>query len=299
MTTPTPDYERLCRLVAQGDREAARALIPLTRRAGDLAWSLRAADVLAAEDVTPWTVQTPWIELIVIPRGPFWSGWWKLEVQDVPTFALARHPVTNAQYHAFLKDSGYEPSPRPTNYLKHWKKADAPPEEIWDHPVRWISWRDALACCAWAGLTLPTALMWQKAARGLDGRPAPWGHAKASPDLLRFKARTTGPVDEFAHVRSAWGCVGMLGNVSCWCLPSDMANIDPKAILQRHPRPDVPINQQNQPICGVSADCHGPTHVHAAAACVGLPTGCYKYTGFRPAITSAISPALFSEFPSP
>ncbi|GEM_PF-570673 len=101
-------------------------------------------------------------------------------------------------------------------------------EEDW--PVMGISWEDAVAFAAWRrkregfAYRLPTAVEWEKAARGVDARLYPWGHGsddsfcnnnRAFPDGIHPAGVRAMPADE-----SPYGVRGLGGNGSDPCLES-------------------------------------------------------------------------------
>lgn len=106
-----------------------------------------------------------------------------------------------------------------------------------DHPMTMVSWFGARAYCEFYGYQLPSEIEWEKAARGTDGRPYPWGgdilrenanfYASRDPyeDMTSFGSRTT-PVGFYnghtydgyvtIHSPSPYGLYDMAGNVWQW-----------------------------------------------------------------------------------
>ncbi|MBX3469320.1 MAG: SUMF1/EgtB/PvdO family nonheme iron enzyme [Planctomycetes bacterium] len=103
-------------------------------------------------------------------------------------------------------------------------------------PARRVSWEEARAYAAWAGLRLPTRAEWTRAALGDDGRPFPWGEAEPGPPRVNTPpARQGGQLvlgagdhgrPEAVTARPAGaspvGCLHMIGNVAEW-----VADVDP------------------------------------------------------------------------
>jgi formylglycine-generating enzyme required for sulfatase activity len=168
-------------------------------------------------------------EMILIPRGSFrvgltkeqlrpaggaWRSQYADGMRDIPTFRIAKFPVTNAEYSRFVKAAGH----RPPN---HWG-ANVPPAHLLDHPVVHIGRGSAEAYCRWLSkergqpFRLPTEWEWEKAARGTDGRLSPWGNVWDK-SRCHVGKRTTAPVN--AHTPdgdSPYGVADMVGNVREW-----------------------------------------------------------------------------------
>ena len=133
---------------------------------------------------------------------------------EIGAFEIARTPVTQAQFAAFMADGGYRRAElwteRDWSWLsheavdrpRHWR-AEAP-----DHPVAGVSAHEADAFARWAGLRLPTEFEWERAARGLV--------SSAGCGNLGAALGATSAVGRFPGGRSADGAYDLLGNVWEW-----------------------------------------------------------------------------------
>jgi len=92
-----------------------------------------------------------------------------------------------------------------------------------DHPVTETTWAGALAYCSWRGARLPTEVEWEAAARGLVGRPFPWGDAMPTPELavIGLPSGTTVPVGSRPKGATPEGVLDMAGSLLEWTSSRD------------------------------------------------------------------------------
>ena len=152
------------------------------------------------------------LDWVDVPGGEYAIGRDRTSarVVEVERFELARTPVTNGQYRAYVAETG----------------AAAPPlldggDEL---PVTFVDWFDAAAFCAWAGGRLPTEIEWEKAARGTDGRRFPWGDEEDPARAVvgaGLKRGEPAPVGSRPDGASPYGLLDMAGNVWEWTADAD------------------------------------------------------------------------------
>jgi toxoflavin biosynthesis protein ToxD len=159
----------------------------------------------------------------------------KREVRSQPTFCISRHLVTNADYQAFVQATGYPPPGisesdyQKQGFLVHpystvkpylWQGNQHPQGKA-KHPVVLIAYADAQAFAQWKGkqdgatYRLPTALEWEKAARGTKGQYFPWGNQWRA-DAVNWAGsgeNQTSAIGAYPLSRSPYGVEDMSGNV--------------------------------------------------------------------------------------
>ncbi|MEM7405123.1 MAG: selenoneine synthase SenA [Pseudomonadota bacterium] len=168
----------------------------------------------------------------------------------IEPFRIARAPVTNTQFAAFVDGGGYDDERlwEPAGWA--WRqRADAEHPIYWqrdgaggwlqrrferwvelppDQPVIHVNWFEAKAWCRWANRRLPSEAEWESAALGrpttrgeLDEEKTryPWGDEPPGLARCNLDGRSLGPIDVAAlpATDSQFGCRQMLGNVWEWC----------------------------------------------------------------------------------
>lgn len=125
-------------------------------------------------------------------------------------FLIDETPVTNSQYHQFVKETGYV-SKVGLNFLKHWVNGEVPSGKE-DHPVVYVSLDDARAYALWTGKRLPTEHEWQFAGQGNSKNIYPWGERMENGFCNGGETGDTTSVKAFPKGKSAFGCYDLCGN---------------------------------------------------------------------------------------
>jgi iron(II)-dependent oxidoreductase len=206
----------------------------------------------------PAAAEAPWGGDVTLAGGTFRLGaelggyfvfdnekW--AHLVELRPFAIARAPVTQAEFAAFVEDDGYRRRPlwgpegwawreragatQPAYWRRQaggWQRRDF---DRWillepHRPVIHVNWYEAEAYCRWAGRRLPTEAEWEAAASGppVDGRKRlfPWGDGAPTAQRANLDGRALGCVGVAALPAgdSPCGCRQMIGNVWEWTADS-------------------------------------------------------------------------------
>jgi sulfatase modifying factor 1 len=176
-------------------------------------------------------------------------------------FRIAATTVTNAEFASFVRATGYitqaeaagssfvfylQVAPQVRSSIRRvvsglpwwvqvddacWQRPEGPGSHILergDHPVVHVSWFDAQAYCAWAGVRLPSEAEWEFAARGgLHERRYVWGDEMpptAPCNIWRgvfphepLSGWQPGTVAARSFAPNGYGLYNAAGNVWEWC----------------------------------------------------------------------------------
>lgn len=188
---------------------------------------------------------------------------------NVSAFAVAKFPITNAQFAKFIEADGYEqkkwwtdagwearekgwawdedrvckPTDKPWIEPRYWQ------DKKWngaEYPVVGVSWYECLAFCHWLSditgnkIMLPTEQQWQRAAQADTNWAYPWG-----PDFetsrcnasvgQNWRENSTSYVTRYeGRGESPFGVVDMSGNVCEWCLTEyESGNVEINKVTKR------------------------------------------------------------------
>jgi formylglycine-generating enzyme required for sulfatase activity len=158
-----------------------------------------------------------WIDRLIDPAyAPAFRRWILKEYPAhrvcLRPFLMARFPVCNGEYRAYLADRGGRSPESLTRALPD------------DHPVWGVRFEEALAYIDWLrerdgrAFRLPTEAEWECAAAGPDRRRYPYGDTfdPSRCNTVHSGRGTTSAVDDYPEGASGHGVWDMAGNVEEW-----------------------------------------------------------------------------------
>ena len=171
--------------------------------------------------------------MVLIPAGSFTMGRNNGPPDEkpahqvfLPAFRIDKNLVTVAEYAKFIQVKGpvgpngemYLDVEDPDTLIHRRGGTWLPDQGFENYPAGEMSWYGAVAYCKWLDKRLPSEAEWEKAARGTDGRPYPWGNEKPRPDLAFFGGfrGEVVPVGQFPAGASPFGVLDMAGQVWEW-----------------------------------------------------------------------------------
>lgn len=153
--------------------------------------------------------------LLAVPSGPFMMGHGHADDPEhtvtLSDFWIYSTEVTNAQY-ANCVAQGMCTVPDAIDDPNYAALAGR------NQPVVGVTYQQAQDYCASVNASLPTEAQWEKAARGPDGNPYPWGSDDPACDLLNYGGcvKQVSDVTQYAKGKSYYGALNLEGNVYEW-----------------------------------------------------------------------------------
>lgn len=243
------EFERHCRVAEESTRKrdwaaAEEALLAALR--------IMPREAVVLEMVERYlSVRPPPPGMVYVPAGTFVCGADDGDPGEAPRrqgvlehgFYIDLTEVTNAQYEEFVRDTRRPPPPL-------WGGKELPPGTH-NLPVAAVSWHDAQAYAQWVGKRLPTALEWERAARGTDGRRYPWGNDWNDKNGVFLLAPAE--VGRAEKDRSPHGCADMAGNVAEWTADAPVPDAGGLRVVKGAGWTGLEQDRRFVPVCGVPA----------------------------------------------
>lgn len=159
-------------------------------------------------------LNTPAGRMVLVPAGAFLAGEDR-HTENLPDFYIDQTEVTNEAYGRFCRER--------LRALPEGFRPDRP-----NYPIVNITFADAQEFAKWAGKRLPTMLEWEKAARGTDGRPFPWG-SESDPSRANIASKPgLMPVDSYLAGESPYHVLNLVGNA--WEFVDQIQTPSPSAL---------------------------------------------------------------------
>jgi iron(II)-dependent oxidoreductase len=139
------------------------------------------------------------------------------------TYEMDRDEVSLGEYLAFLQRQKMHPSDELQKLLWHVITVHFISDQILSRwPALYVTWTEANDLCAAKHARLPTEAEWEKAARGSEGIPYPWGDAVPNSTRAMFgqhhvhEIPILAAVDSYEEGKSPYGLHHMAGNIAEW-----------------------------------------------------------------------------------
>ena len=162
-------------------------------------------------------------ELILIPEGAMLFGTndeyelilGSVPLQEIylPAFYIGQYEVTNSQYKLCVTYGNCTVPLEQSDYQDPAKQ---------DHPVTYVTLFQANNYCQWVGQRLLNEMEWERAARGTDGKPWPWGEQTPSSEFINMPGADSLPTEGSQSAtsnimgNSPDGVYNLVGNVWEW-----------------------------------------------------------------------------------